>query len=390
MCAQRNLQQSFKQRSTPLIYPFAIAAFPVLNLLAYNIAEVNWLVVLRPLAYALAGAAALLGLMRLVLRDWEPAGLVTALLLLIFASYGHVYAALSRLTIQGIILGRHRYLVVIYAIVVIVGLLWIIRHARQLSAHTYLFNVMGFVLIALPGLQIASHLVKSSVLTLETRQQYQGSDAQVANLTISETLPDIYYIILDSHTRSDALQDDFNYDNSLTMDMLRNAGFYVADCSRSNYRYTLGSLTSALNMEYLDTLLAEANNTPVEMENTWVMLKQSRIRHWLEAVGYKTVAFDTTYDWSRLSDAAIYLRLGSDAEILQGLTPFETMLIKSTAGLILADSQSRLLSSQFEQINFPYSYFMSSQRFILSLLEDVSIGPDHQVIPETSPACLGR
>jgi len=160
-------------------------------------------------------------------------------------------------------------------------------------------------------------------------------------------------------------------------------GFYFT-------KHTLGSLTSALNMEYLDTLLAEANNTPVEMENTWVMLKQSRIRHWLEAVGYKTVAFDTTYDWSRLSDAAIYLRLGSDAEILQGLTPFETMLIKSTAGLILADSQSRLLSSQFEQINFPYSYFMSSQRFILSLLEDVSIGPDHQVIPETSPACLGR
>lgn len=140
-------------------------------------------------------------------------------------------------------------------------------------------------------------------------------------------------------------------------------------------------------MDYLNTLLAGANDTPGAEDNIWVMLKQSRVRHWLEAMGYKTVAFDTTYDWSRLSDADIYLRLGSDAEILQGLTPFETMLIKSTAGLILVDSQSRLLSTQFEQINFPYSYFMSSQRFILDQLPTIPSYPGpkfvfaHIIIP---------
>jgi hypothetical protein len=231
--------------------------------------------------------------------------------------------------------------------------------------------MMGIVLVVLPLLQIAGHFVKDALFTFETRQQFQNSDETIPDLVPPETLPDIYYIILDSHTRSDALQDDFGYDNTPYLDMLRDSGFYVAGCSRSNYSFTLGSLTTALNMDYLDKLLASSSG----QDNIWVLLKQSRVRQWLEEIGYKTVAFDTTYDWSRLSDADIYLRLGSDAGIMQGVTPFEAILIKSTAGLILADSQSQLLRARFEQVNFPYSFYMSSQRFILDQLPTVPSYP---------------
>jgi hypothetical protein len=140
-------------------------------------------------------------------------------------------------------------------------------------------------------------------------------------------------------------------------------------------------------MDYLDKLQIPSSSASGEQEGIWVLLKQSAVRQWLESVGYKTVAFDTTYDWSRLTDADIYLRLGSDAQILQGVTPFEAMLIKSTAGLIWADSQSRLLGIHFEQVNFPYSGYMSSQRFILDQLPTIPSYPGpkfvfaHVIVP---------
>lgn len=361
------------RRLPSLVHPFAIAAFPVLSLFAHNIAEVNWFVIIRPLLFALASAVILLALTRLLLHDWKQAGLVTSYVIFLVISYGHVYAALESVSLGGFIIGRHRYLVIVYGLALIGGLWWIIKNIQQLSSYTHLLNIVGAILVIMPMLQITVHYIKSAVFAAETRQQLQNEGESLYALAAPGTLPDIYYIILDAHTRNDALQDDFGYDNTPDLDRLREMGFYIAECSRSNYNYTLGSLTSALNTDYLNKL--QADSSLGAQENIWVLLKQSRVRGWLESLGYKTVAFDTTYDWSRLSDADIYLRLGSDAQVLQGVTPFEAMLIKSTAGLILADSQSRLLGIQFEKVNFPYSFFMSSQRFILDQLPNIPSYP---------------
>ena len=122
-------------------------------------------------------------------------------------------------------------------------------------------------------------------------------------------MPDVYYIILDTYTRADVLLNQYNFDNSQFIDELRNMDFYVADCSRSNYSDTLKSLTSALNMNYLPKLWEELSAIGLGPGDIGVLLKQSLVRKQLEAIGYKTVAFDTGYDWSRLSDADIYLGL---------------------------------------------------------------------------------
>jgi hypothetical protein len=63
------------------------------------------------------------------------------------------------------------------------------------------------------------------------------------------------------------------------------------------------------------------------------------------------------------------------------------MLIKSTALLILTDSQNQLLRSQFQEIKFPYSFHVNSQNFILEQLPQISKDPDptftfvHLLIP---------
>jgi hypothetical protein len=111
-------------------------------------------------------------------------------------------------------------------------------------------------------------------------------------------------------------------------------------------------------------------------DDIWILLKQSRVRRLLEAAGYKTVAFDTGYEWSNLRDADIYLSLGSDSYSLQQVTPFEAMLIKSTALLILTDSQAQFLQSKFKGVNFPFSDHVRSQNFILEQIPLISADPE--------------
>ena len=354
------------------LHPLALAAYPVLALLAFNIEEVEPAVVLRPLLICLVAGVLLLGLLRLLLKDWSRAGLVSSFLLLIFFSYGHVYGLLEKTPLFGLNLGRHRYLVVLYAVVLVIGLWLLLRRVKHPRSATRPLNILGLVLVVMPLVQITTSLVQSA-----TQQRETAAELSTSSLVLQPgdaPLPDIYYIILDGHTRSDALLNDFNYDNSPFIEKLRSLGFYVADCSRSNYVYTQGSITAPLNLDYVDNLRSELESLELG-DDIWILLKQSRVRRMLEAIGYKTVAFDTTYEWSRLADADIYLSLGSESSFLQLINPFEAMLIKSSAGLILTDSQSQVIRSHFQQINFPYSYHVNAQRFILNQLPTIPSYP---------------
>lgn len=362
--------------------PFAFALFPVLSMLSRNVVEVSLSVAFRPLIASLLATLVLVLFLRLVLRHWDRAALVTTFLLLLFYSYGQVYSLLEQNPIAGFNLGRHRYLLIIYALVFMIGLWGLISKVKNSPQLLGLLNIICLLLLAVPVFQL-------SIFVLQTT--FQQEVAQAAPRLDSplepslQPLPDIYYIVLDSHTRSDALLDDYHFDNSPYLNELRDMGLYIADCSRSNYGYTQGSIVAALNLDYLGKLgpyLQELNSKDI-----WILLKQSRVRRLLENAGYKTIAFDTGYEWSRLQDADIYMSLGSDSYSLQKVNPFEAMLIKSTALLILTDSQNQMLRSKFQEINFPYSFHVNSQLFILEQLPQISKDPDptftfvHLLIP---------
>jgi len=351
--------------------PFALAVFPILAMLAYNASQVSLSVAIRPLVISLLVSILLLVILRLVFKRWDKASLITSFLLILFFSYGQVYSVLEQHPIAGFSLGRHRYLMVIYALILIVGLWYFIFKLKNASQAFYLTNIITLLLLVVPLVQLSNFIIQSS---LQQRQVAKSSAQLDPSLKPAiQPLPDIYYIVLDSHTRSDALLTFYGLDNSVYLDQLRQLGFYIADCSRSNYSYTQASIVAALNMDYLDNLgpyLQKLNSTHI-----WILLKQSRVRQLLENAGYKTVAFDTGYEWSRLEDANIYLSLGSESYTMQKVNPFESMLIKSTAMLILTDSQNQRIRSQFQEVNFPYSYHVNSEKFILEQLPLIANDP---------------
>ena len=128
-----------------------------------------------------------------------------------------------------------------------------------------------FAIIQVSSYYVTSltNLIQSSLFSLKNEELH----AEV------EHKPDIYYIILDAYARADVMQDFYGYDNSHFVEQLTDLGFYVAPCSQSNYAWTGLSLTSSLNMNYLQELYISADSLPA-----W---KYSAVRQELKKLGYK-------------------------------------------------------------------------------------------------------
>ncbi len=348
-------------------YPIAIAAFPILALLASNIREVGIEVALRPLLVAIAVAAVLVSILRLVLGEWQRASLLASFFFLLFFSYGHIYESLQGAPVLGFSLGHHRYLVVIYALVMLLGGYGIFKISRAGRQFSRALNVIGLVLVVLPLLQIANH---QRVVRISEGVSEANEDGPILEYEGNEP-PDIYYIILDAYLREDALLDDMGFDNASFIDALEGLGFHVMECSRSNYSFTQASLTSSLNMAYLSDLTPRLESIGLDSEKYWLLLKRNLVRERLERIGYKTVAFDTGYDWSQFDDADYYFERSISPITSNVANQFERLLFRTTAGVVWTDLQYKLMYEQFKDTNLPYRAHVDRQLFLLDQLPKI-------------------
>ena len=89
-----------------------------------------------------------------------------------------------------------------------------------------------------------------------------GFETLVVKDIEQKNMPDIYYIILDDYAGIQSLKQNFNFDNTEFYDQLSKKGFFVSSNSFSNYPFTILSIPSSLNMQYLNF------NNSDKIENT--------------------------------------------------------------------------------------------------------------------------
>jgi hypothetical protein len=309
--------------------------FPILAEATYNINQINIMVVYRPLSISLAASILLLFSLKLIFRDWQRAGLLVTLLLILFFSYGHVYNILHNIKIADVPIVRNRTLALLWLFIAGLGT-WYILSSRNKEWLGRLSRILTLIIAFLTAFQLGSLLwfayqINHTDVTEQVLDSpYLPDDPEVK----SAILPDVYYIILDSYGRSDILKASYGIDNTAFISQLQGLGFYVARCSMSNYAQTEMSLVSTLNFSYLDTL--STTFTPNHDNNALLitLIKNSATRRILERQGYKTVAFATGYYWTEWENADYYFSPGG----YWNITEFETMIIRSSAGLILLDS----------------------------------------------------
>ncbi len=231
--------------------PYHVILFsilPLLILISSNISEINLSSTIRFGIGSLCLGILLFATLLFWIKSKMKVAVIVTFSLLIFFSYGHVYDFL-RNAFPGIASSvRHRYLLPPMLVFYITGLVFIFK---KLSLTTLIqlqsaLNWIGLILVVYNLASITVYQFQKSAIasSISPRRTQQGISAK--------TMPDVYFIILDSYTREDVFKSFFNYDNSDFLEKLRDLGFYIPPCSQSNYSYTIASVSTTLNMDYLD------------------------------------------------------------------------------------------------------------------------------------------
>lgn len=191
---------------------------------------------------------------------------------------------------------------------------WIIflrRTGRPLQRWLFYLNCLFLIYIA----------IDLAGLALPFSRRPKGAGAAASRDTITYTRytdsakPDIYFLLFDAYSSSLALQQQYHYDNGDFDRFLTAEGFRILRESRSNYKYTILSMPSILNMCYLDRL-KDVKGGPVE-EYYYLsdLIRDNELITYLRSLGYAIV------------NCSIFDLRGEPSPVEGSLLPLQTRLI---------------------------------------------------------------
>ena len=314
-----------------IIHPFLFAIAPILFLFAYNIDEVSGTDLILPLLVAITGTLILMLSLRLITKDYNKIAIITSTFLILFFSYGHIRDLIySLLTLRGvnsdILIGpvTNFSLGPLWVLLFGGGAFLIIRAHRDFSTSTKFLNIVAITLVAISLINIGIYEISMAKLMPETTN---GRPTSVDSKD-SDNLPDIYYIILDAYKRQDVLKEVFDYDNSEFINFLTDKGFYVASNSTCNYMATIPSLSSSLNMRYIN-YITDTVDTNLEA-NTILreMIQDNEVSRFLKSRGYRYIFVDGGFFADGMDKYADVYR---QPKYRIGMTNFVSGLIHTTA-----------------------------------------------------------
>jgi hypothetical protein len=237
-----------------VVHPFLLAAYPVLFLFAQNTSDqLSFDPLWMPLGAALLGAVVVFLVMVIVFADLDQAGLATAIVVVAFFTFGHVW------NVVGEVIGSETALLVVWIGLIVGGVVLAWRLGRRARAVTAPLNLLAAIPLAFTLIGLGDFAI--------TRGAAGGILEPVGGLLSAEgeERPDIYYLVFDRYLGSPALERHFGFDNEPFLRELEERGFFVARNSVANYPKTNLSLTSSLQMEYLDgEALNDAASSPAD------------------------------------------------------------------------------------------------------------------------------
>jgi len=305
-------------------YPLAISIYPALTLLSSNLGEVQSDAGARAIFASLLFSAMIYFILWAFLRYVHKAAFLSALWLGLFFGFGHAYIYLLKDYAD-----YAAWLIYGLGILFALALFWATRPALDFISAAPIINTISAALI----LMVTWNLIAGMNPRRASALGADHAPIQI-NLRAPQNPPDVYYFILDSYARADLLKKAYGYDNSEFLKELQARGFYIADCSQSNYVRTDVSLASSLNMSYLQDLDNEFTPESTKRRTLWNSLAHNAARYNFESMGYKTVNFATGFAWNELRDVDMFIE---PPRMTSGMTEFEGLFLDTTLARYLKD-----------------------------------------------------
>ncbi|MEN8242935.1 MAG: sulfatase-like hydrolase/transferase [Chloroflexota bacterium] len=342
--------------------PLFLAIFPILSLALENIEFIHLSSLFRSLLISVIAAAIFYLLLSLILKDKRKSGILAGLLVFMLLTYGNVFLFLEGRLGDAV---DHRTLLGIYALLYfLVGVLII---SKVQNAKDYNLAILTGGLVIVLYLLISIGFYEYKVYRSEVSAQ-ESSDPFSSSLTEEDisNLPDIYLILLDGHTRSDVLREDYGYDNSQFIMGLEDLGFWVADCSISNYPATNFSTAALFEMDYMHNVYEEYDNL------VFPPLNNTAVFRILGDHNYSTVTFHNfVFEHFNLKDD---IRFAKEDLQFGSINEFEKMVVDTSILRILMDMEE-LFPDSWVRV-FTDNFYLTHYRDTLFALETLPTLPE--------------
>ncbi|MBE0697393.1 MAG: sulfatase-like hydrolase/transferase [Anaerolineaceae bacterium] len=311
-----------------VLHPFFFALFPILSLYVVNLGQVPFLEAARPLLIGLGGAALMLVVLRLVIGEWHRAGLAASLAVLLFFTFGHAHRVLISFFGPKHFASQSVWMIAVWLFFFFLGLRAIVRTRQRPKQLTFLLNMVGAAAIVTCLWWVGVYGIRG------VKANMDATAAPPAEKTVEPhkiatypppVPPDIYWIVLDGYGRQDVLSELYQTDNRPFLRFLKTRGFYVANQAHSNYGQTALSLSSTLNMDYLDQLLALKPDWNDRAQLT-ELINNSLVQQALDKAGYQTIAFSNGYPVTQMVEADRFVQREGE------LSSFEVSLLSGSLG----------------------------------------------------------
>lgn len=344
-------------------HPLLVALAPIISFYDHNKDIASSAYLIKPLLISLVVSAIVFFILNLFIKNHKKSALVVSSYIILFFLYSS-YAELFKFVDSKV---DYNSLAIVVSIFLCLGILFLVAKSnKNFDAISKYLNIFSLIIVLMPISSIGYYNYSSSqnknlpVLLEEGKNEEE-------NTTLNK--PDIYYIILDGYARQDVLKELYNYDNSDFTNWLKNQGFFVAEKSTSNYIQTYLSMTSSLNIDYLDKL------TKIELDSTdrkWLKekLKNNYVYDFLKAKNYTFVGVPPTWTGN-------YDNVKADIEVKHKFknNDFDILIINSTPLRIFINKES-ILKDYKEKIEFTFNELQK-----ISLLEQNTFIYAHFLMP---------
>lgn len=256
------------------LHPVLFAAYAVLFLYAQNLSEVLLIDAAAPIARGVLAASAVWLVMALVFRSASRGAVVASSIVIAFFAYGHVSTSVTDLRLDD------RTQLAIWALVIIVALIYAVRAKMSVPRMTSGLNAIAIVLVLFATSTIVPYEMargaRSSSLPRETVNA--GTDIKAT--------PDIYFLVFDRYGSADAIRRRFGLTDNDLYGWLEDRGFQIPAVSHAAYRATDFSLASTLNMTYLDELTEDVGRVSSDRTPARKLLQEHEVGRFLKSQGY--------------------------------------------------------------------------------------------------------
>ena len=201
-------------------------------------------------------------LSNLVLKSKIKAAVLTVLISLPTLTFGYIHDAIKSFSLPSFI-GSFTFIIPAVGLLFF-GIFLFIKKRKKPFTEFYLFMNMLFLILILSEIpnSIKRYKLHKSVNNL-IDFRFDAFNQYPSKKQIPDTLkPDIYFLLFDAMASSKSLFSQLEVDNAHLDSFLTKKGFYVAANSSANYNWTIHSVSTTFNMNYLPDWISPVMNDP--------------------------------------------------------------------------------------------------------------------------------